>query len=118
MKRCLAALRVRSGSGCWLSCCARAAPATVSSRVIPRTRTACRAVLPERLFLVMVAASVRATHNTKPRSWKSCAKADIFLANFSRARVMIAGCGYEFRQYRLDARAQLLVRNAQHVGLI
>jgi len=65
----------------------------------------------------MVVASVRATHNTKPRSWKSCAKADIFLAYFSRARVMVAGCGYEFRQYRLDARARLLFRNGQRVVL-
>ena len=30
---------------------------------------------------------------------------------------MVAGCGYEFRQYRLDARARLLFRNGQRVVL-
>ena len=30
---------------------------------------------------------------------------------------MLAGCGYEFRQYRLDARARLLFRNGQRVVL-
>ena len=76
-----------------------------------------RAALPDRLGLVMVVASVCERQDVRPRAWKSCAKADIFLTDFLRARAMAAGGRYEFGNYRLDARAHLLFRNGQRVVL-
>src|SRR5438874_4869167 len=82
MNRCLAALRSRCGSGCAPCACTADAPAIISSTPTPRSRMVGRVAPRARLGLVMFVASVRAGHNTQARTWKSCAKADIFLTNF------------------------------------
>src|SRR5438105_692515 len=99
MNRCLAALRSRCGSGCAPCACTADAPAIISSTPTPRSRMVGRVAPRARLGLVMFVASVRAGHNTQARTWKSCAKADIFLTNFlvsSRD-----GCRWSLRTWAL-----------------